>query len=99
MPSKSDQHPEPVIIGKYPTEFEAALVKNMLAEVGIPSELVGAFTAGFRAETPGMVQVMVPGQFADEAKAMLNEFNEQADKQTDEQSDEEGESIDKENGY
>ena len=88
MSSQFDPHPEPVIVGKYPTEFEAALVKNMLAEVGIPSELVGAFTAGFRAETPGMVQVMVPGQFADEAKSMIREFNEQSD-QHDEAIDEE----------
>ncbi len=68
-----DNHPDPVVVGKYPTEFEAALVRNMLVEAGIPSQTAGGMTAGFRAETPGMVQVLVPGEFAEVAREMIAE--------------------------
>jgi hypothetical protein len=66
-----DKHPDPVVVGEYPTEFEASLVKNMLSMEGVPSELVGAMTAGFRAETPGMVKVLVPGSFAELAREIV----------------------------
>ena len=68
-----ENHPDPVVVGKYPTEFEAALVRNMLVEAGIPSQTAGGMTAGFRAETPGMVQVLVPGDMAERALAMIAE--------------------------
>jgi len=66
------EHPDPVVIGRYPTEFEAAIIKNMLVDAGIPSETAGGMTAGFRAETPGMVQVLVPGDRAEEARAIID---------------------------
>ena len=69
----SNQHAEPVVVGTYETEFEAALNKNMLNEAGIPAQLVGAMTAGFRAETPGKVKVLVPGSFAERALELLIE--------------------------
>jgi hypothetical protein len=69
----SNEHPDPVVVARYPTEFEASLTRNMLNEAGIPSQLVGSMTAGFRAETPGMVDVLVPGQFAEEAKLLIEE--------------------------
>ena len=69
----SNEHPDPVVVGRYPTEFEAAIIKNMLVDAGIPSETAGGMTAGFRAETPGMVQVLVPGDRAEEALAMIAE--------------------------
>jgi len=68
-----NEHPDPVVVAKYPTEFEAALTKNMLVEAGIPCEMVGAMTAGFRAETPGMVSVLVPGDRAEEALELIIE--------------------------
>ena len=72
----TNEHPDPVVVARYPTEFEASLTRNMLNEAGIPSELVGGMTAGFRAETPGMVEVLVPGQFAEEAKLLIEEQEE-----------------------
>jgi hypothetical protein len=75
----SNDHPDPVVVARYPTEFEASLTRNMLNEAGIPSELVGGMTAGFRAETPGMVDVLVPGQFAEEAKLLIEQQAEEAD--------------------
>ncbi|MBO6513823.1 MAG: DUF2007 domain-containing protein [Phycisphaerales bacterium] len=67
----SSKHQEPVVIGRYPTEFEASLIRNLLVEEGIPSQVVGGMTAGFRAETPGMVEVLVPGDRAEEARLIL----------------------------
>lgn len=72
----TNDHPDPVVVARYPTEFEASLTRNMLSEAGIPSELVGGMTAGFRAETPGMVEVLVPGQYAEEAKLLIEEQEE-----------------------
>ncbi len=72
----SKDHAEPVVVARYSTEFEASLTRNMLQEAGIPSQLVGGMTAGFRAETPGMVDVLVPGRFAEEAKLMIEEQEE-----------------------
>jgi len=67
----SNEHAEPVVIERYKTEFEAMLTKNMLEEAGIPCEVVGGMTAGFRAETPGFVEVLVPGQYAERALELL----------------------------
>jgi siroheme synthase len=67
----SNEHEEPVVIERYKTEFEAMLTKNMLEEAGIPCEVVGGMTAGFRAETPGFVEVLVPGQYAERALKLL----------------------------
>ena len=69
----SKEHSEPVTVGRYPTEFEAVLTKNMLTEAGIPAQVVGAMTAAFRAETPGFVKVMVPGEFEERALELLIE--------------------------
>ncbi len=74
----TDEHADPVVVARFPTEFEASLTRNMLVEAGIPSQLVGTMTAGFRAETPGMVDVLVPGAFEEEARLLIEEFAEQA---------------------
>lgn len=67
----SNEHPDPVVVGRFPTEFEAALIRNMLELEGILCEIVGAITAGFRAETPGMVQLLVPGEYAEHALQLV----------------------------
>lgn len=59
------------MIAQYRTEFEAALVRNTLREAGIPCELAGIHTAGFRAEAPGWVQVLIPARFEARARALL----------------------------
>ncbi|MEM9588559.1 MAG: DUF2007 domain-containing protein [Planctomycetota bacterium] len=41
------------------TEAEASLVVSVLEEAGIKSIATGGFTAGFRAEAPGVVTVQV----------------------------------------
>jgi hypothetical protein len=47
----------------FPHEAGAAAVVAALSEHGIRAESVGGFTAGFRAEAPGDVHIMV---FADD---------------------------------
>ncbi|MBL4810635.1 MAG: DUF2007 domain-containing protein [Phycisphaerales bacterium] len=85
MKNEQTEHPDPVVVARYPTEFEASLVRNMLVEAGIPSQTAGGMTAGFRAETPGMVQVLVPGEFAEVAREMIaeQETNPESDPKSD----------------
>ena len=91
MSNTSNNHSDPVVVAKYPTEFEAILSKNMLTEAGIPVEVVGAMTAGFRAETPGFVKVLVPGEFAEKALELLIDFTHQAKNSQDDNTDEQDE--------
>jgi hypothetical protein len=65
------EHPEPVVIGAYQTEFEANIVRNQLRSEGIPSEVLGGSLGGMRAEAPGLVEVLVPADQADRARALL----------------------------
>lgn len=71
-------HPAPVVLARYPTEFEAALVRGILLNAGIPCEIAGIHTAGFRAEAPGMVDVLVPANREAEARTII-ESGTQAD--------------------
>lgn len=69
---------EPVVVGQFPTEFEAMLTRNMLVEAGIPAQAVGGMTAGFRAETPGFVKVLVPAEDEEQALKLLIEYTKEA---------------------
>ena len=69
----SQKHDEPVVIGRYETEFEAVLAKNMLSEAGVPAQVLGGITAGFRAESLGMVKLMVPSAFEERALELMIE--------------------------
>lgn len=73
----SSEHPEPVVVGEYPTEFEATIVKNMLTEAGITCQVVGGGLAGFRAEAPVMVRVLVPEGDQERALELLIEHDKQ----------------------
>jgi hypothetical protein len=64
----------PVVIGTYPTEFAAAMARNAIVEAGIPCEMLGIHTAGFRAEAPGFVKIIVPAEREAEARAILEGF-------------------------
>ncbi len=65
------KHPEPIVIGAYQSEFEANIVQNMLRNEGIPCEVSGGMLGGMRAEAPGLVEVLVPADFEDRARALL----------------------------
>jgi hypothetical protein len=73
------EHPEPVVIGAYQTEFEANVVCNQLRSEGIPSQVVGGSLGGMRAEAPGLVEVLVPADQAARARALLDSSEDGSD--------------------
>ena len=56
MPSDPER---PIVLVSVPNEIEAAAILGALGDVGIEGHAVGGYTAGFRAEAPGMVQIVV----------------------------------------
>jgi len=68
---KHDAHGEPVVVGEYPTEFEATIIKNLLVEAGIHAMVSGGTIGGFRAEAPGMVQVLVAAGSESRARELI----------------------------
>jgi hypothetical protein len=56
------------------SEIEAAAIVGALAEEGIRAESVGVFTAGFKAEAPGSVSVIVAESDLTRAQALLVEL-------------------------
>ncbi len=70
-----DHSQPPVVVAEYPHEFTATLAKQALEAEGIPCQLLGIHTAGFRAEAPGMVKLMVPAVREAEARAVLEDFD------------------------
>ena len=76
-------HPEPVIIGEYPTEIKASFAANALREAGIRCEMVGGASSGFKAESPGYVRLLVPEHEVEKARQILADFD--AEKADDDQ--------------
>ena len=64
--------PEPLLSVR--TEIEATAIVTALAGYGIEAFAVGGYTAGFRAEAPGNVQVLVKHANLDRAKQALGEI-------------------------
>ena len=54
-----DIHDKLVALVKVPNEVDGSMVVAALEESGVKATLTGVFTAGFRAEAPGDVSVMV----------------------------------------
>ncbi|HUG18747.1 MAG TPA: hypothetical protein VMM56_07195 [Planctomycetaceae bacterium] len=52
----------PEVLTRVPTEWEAAAILSALADRGIHALTTGGFTAGFRAESPGDVNIIVKHQ-------------------------------------
>ena len=53
-------HPEHVVaVTSTPNEVDAGVIVAALEEAGIKSTMSGVYTAGFRAEAPGQVQILV----------------------------------------
>jgi hypothetical protein len=57
-----------------PSEIEAAAIVSVLSERGIEATATGGLTAGFKAEAPGEVKVLVSAADAERAKLVLDEF-------------------------
>lgn len=64
----------PEVLVSVPSEIEAAAIVTALAEEGIEATATGGFTAGFRAEAPGLVNVLVRGEDYATALKVLENF-------------------------
>ena len=64
----------PHVVVRVPTDFEASVIVSALEAAGIKAMAVGGPTAGFRAEAPGDVAVVVQENEAEQAEAVLAEF-------------------------
>lgn len=62
-----------VTVAERSTDMAAAMLVTILKDAGITAVAVGGFTAGFRAEAPGMVQVKTFASDADQAREVLAE--------------------------
>lgn len=60
-----------VVLTSTPTEMAAGIIVATLQENGIKAHLTGETTAGFRAEAPGWVQVLVAADDEARARAIL----------------------------
>ncbi len=67
----------PIVLATYPTEIWASMLVAKLRDEGIFTEMSGALTAGFRAEAPGGVHVLVRTRDAKRAGEILEEFKKQ----------------------
>ncbi|MCM2370906.1 putative signal transducing protein [Aporhodopirellula aestuarii] len=63
-----------VTVAERANELTAGVLVNVLADEGIRAIAVGGFTAGFRAEAPGLVQIKVFEKDAERATKILNEI-------------------------
>lgn len=67
---------ELVIVAERATEVAAKILVSVLADAGIKAVAVGGFTAGFRAEAPGYVQVKTLDKDALKARKIIDEIEE-----------------------
>ncbi|MEM9347382.1 MAG: DUF2007 domain-containing protein [Planctomycetota bacterium] len=63
-----------VTLAFFATEVEATMIADELKREGIQAEPAGLLTAGFRAEAPGRVKVLVHERDLEQAKALLDEY-------------------------
>jgi hypothetical protein len=67
----ADDTNDPVLLTSAPNEMEAGIIVGALEEEGIKAAMSGVYTAGFRAEAPGWVQVLVAVKDLPRAQAIL----------------------------
>lgn len=65
----------PQILRSVPTDVEAATIVGALAARGVEASTTGGFTAGFRAESPGDVNVVVRHCDLEQAQRLLVEID------------------------
>ena len=64
----------PVALGSFANELEAAAAVTALQALGVEAHVMGGYTAGFRAEAPGNVQVVVRFRDLNRAQEALAEI-------------------------
>jgi len=70
----ADQSSSPSLLLSVANEIEAAGIVTALAEYGIEASVIGGFTAGYKAEAPGSVQILVRRSDLDQARRALAEI-------------------------
>ncbi len=73
----SEQIKELALLTSVPTETEASIIKAAIEAEGLHCAAVGGFTAGFIAEAPGWVKIMVAKRDLDQAKKILQALEEE----------------------
>jgi hypothetical protein len=63
-----------MVLISFPGELEAAAVVAALTEQDIHATTTGSFTAGFQAEAPGQVSVVVKSSDLEAARQVLDKF-------------------------
>lgn len=63
----------PVLLTEVPTEADAILLRDALAEHGVRTVYNGTMIAGFRAEAPAMVRLLVDESDLERAKGLIAE--------------------------
>ncbi len=64
---------DPVLLTEVPTEADAILLRDALAEHGVRVAYNGAAIAGFRAEAPAMVRLLVAEEDYERARVLMAE--------------------------
>jgi hypothetical protein len=72
-----DEHDALEVAIQVPTEAEAGMIVQFLADREIDARAVGGFTSGFRAEAPGWCSVLVNRGNLDRAKRALAEVRQE----------------------
>jgi cyclic pyranopterin phosphate synthase len=60
-----------VTLKTVPTDLEGRMIASALSANGVEAQVTGEFTAGFRAEAPGQVRVVVRSEDLDRAQEIL----------------------------
>ncbi len=66
-----DKSDPTIVLALVPHEWQATMIANALRDRGFNAQITGETTAGFRAEAPGMVRVIVPESQFEDARAAL----------------------------
>ena len=69
----------PEVLVRVATEAEATAILTALAGQGVEATRTGSYTAGFQAEAPGTVDVIVRQQDLDRARDLLEKLRSGAD--------------------
>ena len=69
----------PTVVYSADNAIEAAAIVTALEAEGIKTTTTGSYTSGFQAEAPGPVQVVVRQSQAEQAYAVLDRLEEEAD--------------------
>lgn len=75
-----------VTVAQRPSEVAASILVAALQDVGIRAIATGGFTAGFRAEAPGMVKVQTFEQDAERARQIIDELKMEGSEAEDDES-------------